>query len=159
MSAIDQSDVLFDNVSIIGSNTISSNVDKLGGTRVVATPAGNYGVGAGNPKYLSISAGPANWGGTGGTVALLTSDTTTGTGSSVSLVSPTTVWTSPTLVSSNVLANTPIAKFALFSYPQILSYIQLQWTPTTSGLTSGSINAFISSDIQEYNRSVMPVVG
>ena len=159
MSAIDQSDVLFDNVSIVGSNNISSSIDKLGGTRVVATPAGNYGPGAGNPKYLSISAGNQNWGGTGGTVALRTSDTTSGTGSSVALVSPTTVWTSPTLVSSNVLANSPIAKFALFSFPAIQNYVDLLWTPTTSGLTSGTIQAFISSDIQEYNRSVMPVVG
>lgn len=158
MSAVDQSDVLFDNVSIVGSNAVYSNIDKLGGTRVVATPAGNYGPGAGNPKYLSIMAGTAFGGGTSGTVALLTSDTTTGTGSSVSLVSPTTVWTSPTLVTSNVLVNSPIAKFALFSFPALQNYVQLLWTPTGT-FTSGTISAHITSDIQEYNRSVMPVVG
>lgn len=158
MSLIDQETVLFDDASILGSNAVYSNIVTLAGEGAPAIPSGSYGYGAGSPKYINVSVGDAWGGGTSGTIAIRTSDTLTGAvaTSDLALSSPTTLYTTAAILTSNAVKRSPIFKAALFSFPGVKKYVDAVFTPTGT-FTSGSVNASIGIGYQELNVSPMPV--
>ena len=158
MSLIDQETVLFDDTSILGSNAVYSNIVSLGGTNTPSVHSGSCGYGAGNPKYINVSVGDAFGGGTSGTVAIRTSDSLSGTvaASNLALSSPTTLYTTAAILTSNATKRSPIFKAALFALPGVKQYVDAVFTPTGT-FTSGSISASIGIGYQEINVPPMPV--